>query len=608
MRSTPEPGSIPDLRRATLVVVGVSAPIREAFGSYEIVRRLGAGGMAEVCLAVRRGPAGFEQEVCLKRVLSAYSDDEEFQKMFLIEARLAARVRHANIVQVYDFGEVGGVYYLALEFVDGTDLRKLLRELAKHGRTLEVTLAVWIARQVLDALSCVHTATENGRPMGLVHRDISPSNILLSRHGEVKLADFGVAKATKAAVATASNAIKGKPSYMPVEQLESDADARSDLFALGVVMYEMIAGKRPFDGPTDVGTMQRIMKGEFVPLRDVAPHTPEPLGRVVDRLLQKDRSARFATAHDVADALLEVAAAPSCRRALGKLVCEHAPVERSDDAKAPTESGVRSTSSHDPPPVEGEPPAIPKTQALDTSPDETSAVPPASPAGDDATVALESSDAGRAAPAEVHVPHDARPARRAPTARRLAIGLAAVAALAAAVTALFTYSSEPRPRPSASPPTGAAPPVDRGTSMEPPAPPTSARPIAAEDQGDSPGSDTPPAAGGQERPVEIATAENGASVEGDAPTDSPREVSEGATSVGRDPASNPERAYGTVSVAVFPGGRVWIDGRFAGNAPITRRVTAGTHRIGAGASHPTTSQSVRVIPGGRHQVTLRLLE
>jgi serine/threonine protein kinase len=312
----------------------------ETFGPYEIVRRLGVGGMAEVFVAVRRGPAGFEQEVCLKRILAAYADDEIFQKMFLTEARIAARVRHANIVQVYDFGEADGTYYLALELVEGTDLRHLLHELEKRGERLEIPLVAWIAHQTLSALSCVHGADDDGAPLGLVHRDLSPSNVLISRHGELKLADFGVAKATKAA-ATASGAIKGKPSYMPVEQLELDADPRSDLFALGVMMYEMIAAVRPFDGPTDVATMQRVMRGTFTPLKERAPEVPDSLAKVVDRLLSRNRADRYQTAEEVLDAIVEHVPPPTARRKLAALVRRVRP----DEPEAPNEAKTTTQSS-----------------------------------------------------------------------------------------------------------------------------------------------------------------------------------------------------------------------------------------------------------------------
>jgi serine/threonine-protein kinase len=489
----------------------------ETFGPYEITKRLGAGGMAEVFVAVRRGPAGFEQEVCLKRILSAYADDDNFKKMFLTEARIAARVRHANIVQVYDFGEVDGTYYLALELVEGTDLRRLLRDL--DGERLEVPLVAWIAHQTLSALACVHNAEDEGKPLGLVHRDLSPSNVLISRHGEVKLADFGVAKATNSA-ATASGAIKGKPSYMPVEQLELDADPRSDLFALGVMMYEMLTGTRPFDGPTEIATMQRVMRGQFTPVRELAPHAPESLAKVVERLLARDREDRYQSAEEVLDAIVEHVPPPTARRKLAALV------RRDGRASAPTPVPAADASTTEPEPVP-----------------EQAAAPSPPPAVIGPTIAL--------------------PPQRRRLGPLVAIGGAIVVLAITAVVGGVMLTSE----------------------TEPP---------AAPDEGVAAGTDAGLGTVGE--PPRDAGLDAGADAGLDAGADA------GSVDAGADAAR--DEAPAVLTVNVRPYGVVWINGNRVGQAPVVRRLRAGTYTVSAGARSPVAARTVTLRPGQRSTVVL----
>jgi serine/threonine protein kinase len=332
---------------------------KERFGPYEIVSKLGVGGMAETYVAVRRGPGGFAKEVCLKRVLPAFADDENFQKMFFAEAKIAARLRHGQVVQLHDFGEIDGAYFLALELVDGVDLRKLLRAQKAQNRALDLDLAIYVFHELLAALSYVHAVPrEDGALLGLVHRDISPANVLLSKNGEVKLADFGVAKATNAP-GTASVAVKGKIAYMAPEQFELRADARSDLFALAVLTYEMLAGRRPFEAPTDAGTMMKIVKGEFVSLSIARPDAPPVLASAIDRLLSVRAEDRFESADAVLDAIAEVIPGPAARNRLGTLVRAAAEDRAPPPPPSPSASGVRETG-----PSAG---VIPKTIALEAA-------------------------------------------------------------------------------------------------------------------------------------------------------------------------------------------------------------------------------------------------
>jgi serine/threonine protein kinase len=284
------------------------------FGPYRLIRRLGVGGMAETFEAARNAAGGFEQRVCLKRVLPAFSDDGEFVSRFQREAKLAAQLRHTNIVGVIDFGEVDGVHYMTLELVDGVDLRSLLKS-SPEQRLPPDTVAL-IALDLAYALEHAHAS--------LVHRDISPSNILLSRSGETKLADFGIAKAMESAGVTASRSAKGKVPYMSPEHMRGEAtDGRADLFSLGVVLFEAVAGVRPFDGVHDVETMQKILEGERRSLVDAAPDVPAALRDVIERLIEVDPGARTQSATRLIEELAAVAPAPAVRRELAATIEGH---------------------------------------------------------------------------------------------------------------------------------------------------------------------------------------------------------------------------------------------------------------------------------------------
>jgi serine/threonine-protein kinase len=255
-------------------------------GPYRLIRRIGAGGMAEVFLAVAYGASGFEKRVAIKTLLPQLRDNGRLQRLLIEEARLGAHLQHANLVQVHELGVADGIYYVRMDFVDGADLKTLVqRELPPPG------LALLVAEQVVLALAYLHTAEDpRGRPLGLVHRDVSPSNILVSRAGEVKLADFGVAKATLLADVTQVNVLKGKYAYLSPEQVAGERlDARSDQFGLGVTMTELLRGRRPYEGENPLETMEQIRAAEPPDLGGL----PRDLRRLVSRCLARDPEDRF---------------------------------------------------------------------------------------------------------------------------------------------------------------------------------------------------------------------------------------------------------------------------------------------------------------------------
>jgi serine/threonine protein kinase len=268
----------------------------EPFGKYQLIRRLAAGGMAEIYLAEHHGEAGFVRPVVIKRVLPTLTQNPEFTSMFLDEARLLARLSHPNVVHVYDFGRIEDTYFLALEYVRGGNLRELFSRL--KGAPLPIAHALFIAGQALAGLDHAHRArAPDGTPLRLVHRDISPSNLLLSVDGAVKLADFGIARSTLQQVHTAAFVIKGKLSYMSPEQVSGrPLDARSDLFSMGTLLWEMVTGRRLFarDNPGDV---QLAICVEPIPnAREYRGDVPSPVLDVLGRALQRERDQRFPSA------------------------------------------------------------------------------------------------------------------------------------------------------------------------------------------------------------------------------------------------------------------------------------------------------------------------
>ncbi|MEM7138988.1 MAG: protein kinase [Myxococcota bacterium] len=304
-----------------------SDPIGRQFGPYRPIRRLGVGGMAETYEAIRIGRGGFTQRVCLKLVLPFFRDSEDFIELFEREARLAAKLRHSNIVGVIDFGELEGTPYMALELVDGADLEVLLG--AQSHRRLSHEYVALIGHHVAAALNHAHnppSASSPGRELtAIIHRDISPSNVLISRHGEILLSDFGVAKAVSGTVRKQS-AVKGKVPYMSPEQLRAEPlDGRADLFGLGVVLFETLSGQRPYIRENDPATILAILNGEHPSLETLAPEAPPGLCKLIESLVVPDRDQRPANAAALVEALDEFVPSPKAQRELGALVAKVRP-------------------------------------------------------------------------------------------------------------------------------------------------------------------------------------------------------------------------------------------------------------------------------------------
>jgi len=266
------------------------------FGKYTLLEKITTGGMAEVFRGVAIGPGGFARIVAIKKILPCFTDSEEFLRMFQDEAAIAARLNHANIAQVYDFDIVAGIPYLAMEFVEGKDVRCILKTCAERGIRLPWPLAVYIALEVAKGLFYVHSRRESSRPLNIVHRDVSPQNIMVSRSGEVKLVDFGIARAMTRQTVTFAGRVKGKYAYMSPEQVSGQTvDHRSDIFSLGVVLWEMLTLRRLFAGENDGETIARLLRTKVPPCHQVNPEVPERLSPLVLKALSRQRSERYPT-------------------------------------------------------------------------------------------------------------------------------------------------------------------------------------------------------------------------------------------------------------------------------------------------------------------------
>jgi eukaryotic-like serine/threonine-protein kinase len=272
--------------------------------TYRLIRKLAAGGMAEVFLAKVVGAEGFEKPVAVKRILPSLAQDREFVDLFLREAKLTVCLQHANVVQVFDLGSISGQYYMVMEFVDGENLRAVQRGAAGNQVPLGLREVCFIVQQVTEGLAYAHGRSDAaGRPLNIIHRDVNPSNVMVASSGEVKLADFGIAKAANAQNGTQVGVVKGKAGYLAPEQVRgAEVDQRADLFLIGLMLYELLAGKQLFGGTDYFQTLRNIAQFEVKSLAPV-PGVPPALWSIVTRALAENPTARFQRARDISDAL-----------------------------------------------------------------------------------------------------------------------------------------------------------------------------------------------------------------------------------------------------------------------------------------------------------------
>ena len=268
---------------------------------YTILRKIADGGTAEIFLAKQHGAQGFEKTVVLKRIFTTFYADPQFRHMLVDEAHVAMTLNHSNIVQVLDLGEAEGRYFLALELVDGWTLDRVLRRSKAAGVPAPPALSLYVTAEVCRALAYAHGKKRNdGQPLGIVHRDISPHNVLLSEQGEVKLTDFGIAQAQTRKEQSAGNLIKGKIAFMSPEQAAGGAlDARSDLFSVGTMLYVMITRRHPFDAPTDYETLMLVKAGDFLAPETARPGLNPDLYRVIRKAMAKTPGDRYQTAEEM---------------------------------------------------------------------------------------------------------------------------------------------------------------------------------------------------------------------------------------------------------------------------------------------------------------------
>jgi serine/threonine-protein kinase len=518
--------------------------VSRSFGKYRLLDRIASGGMAEVWRAEAPGAEGFVKEVALKLIRGDHDARGDFVQMFIQEARLASRLTHANIVHVFDFDQVDGRYYIAMELVRGRTLREVVDRCRSLGLRPGLARAVHIGAEVARALAYAHRLEENGRPAGLVHRDVSPHNVLISFEGEVKLADFGIARALGASEVTAPGTIKGKLAYMAPEQARGDGlDARADVFALGAVLWELCTGRRLFGRDSDVATLNALMAEPVSAPSAWNEAVPPDLDALILSALERDPAQRTASAEELASRLgsmrLRLASDHQdldLRSLMGQLWPE-------GDAGRWDGGGTV---------VKGAPGAT--------------AVKPAEAGSEDSTRTVVRPRRGRA------------PARGGAPGRRLALvaglalvlGAGLVAALAASGPALLGRW--------------------RGRGGDPARPPASASPEAAAVPAPTA---SPEGASGAARPDPAAPA-------GPAP-EAPEAETGGAASQPGGGEASAEAIPASLAIRSSSWAQITIDGAAAGETPIEESVAPGVHRLRA--SHPrlgTDEIVVTLRPGQRY--------
>jgi len=274
---------------------------------YSITERVDQGGMAEVFRGVAESIHGFKKSVAIKRILPNLTKNEKFVAMFLDEAKLSLHLQHANIVQVFDIGIADDSYFLVMEFIDGCNLKSLLERLKQRGRRISIAQAIYIMIEALKALNYAHHCEDaGGQPLHIVHRDISPPNILLSKNGEIKVVDFGLAKANTQIESTDPGVVKGKFSYLSPEAASGlEVDHRADVFAIGILLWEMFTGRRLFYGDTDYQTVELVRQARIPSVAALNPEVEPELEAIVRKALARNPAERYQEAADLSDALAQ---------------------------------------------------------------------------------------------------------------------------------------------------------------------------------------------------------------------------------------------------------------------------------------------------------------
>jgi serine/threonine protein kinase len=506
-------------------------------GKYRLDQRLGGGGMAEVFFGSMIGAEGFQRRVAIKRVLPGYSENPQFAQMFIAEAQISSQLQHANIVSVLDFDrDADGRLFLVMELVEGKDLDGL----ASTG-PLPIPVIIYVIAEMLRGLGHAHDLPVGVGLRGIVHRDVSPHNVLLSWDGAVKVSDFGIAKAKQASEATASVFIKGKPAYMSPEQANGQSlDGRSDLFAVGVMLWEMLCGRRLFVGEDTRATLAAVLFGQIPRPRSMRSDVPKDLERVVMKMLERDLPARYATAEDVIHDLLECTDAPKAgRELLMKTLAERFP------GQAPVRQSVARRGGTPPqghvpsgPPRQGQVSGFGPTQ---TPPGYVASQP------DQQTIAgyvgqqtpMPSLGAARSTPTGTMQPSAVIP-RRSGGKKVLFIVVGAVLAVFTVVVIVAATQSSPKQ-------VSTAPPIDAQVAMA--APPDAA--VAD--------------AGVADAEVQVAAA----------PADAGQKD---ATSTQNTQAGNQKRT-GRLVVHAFPVQTVYVDDRKVHDTPVDMKLSVGKHRL-----------------------------
>jgi len=596
----------------------VSLAAGTPIGKYVIRRKIAEGGMAEIYLASSRGPEGFEKEVVIKRIRSFLASEPGFVEMFIAEARLASRLNHANLVQIFDFDKHEDTYYLAMEYVRGRSLLDARKRAKEQMLPMAPLLVAHVGAEVARGLFYAHRITEKGRPLKLVHRDVTPHNVLLSFDGAVKLTDFGVAKAG-INKQTASGILKGKFAYMSPEQARGEeVDARTDVFALGIVLWEMLTGGRLFDADTDVGVLRAVQERMIPRPARLNPEVPEDLDAAVMRALERDLPKRFQSAGELERALAEVVlrnARTLEDRDVGaylrKLFPEDADEERREvvSASGPTPVVMPAEA----PPVEaplGEPTSI---QREPRRPQAPPSAPAPSPDEDvnASTVMMDRSreEAHRAiaslGPPTIPIPRfeppgtDARAAPapdRAPAAApsparwRVALGALALLAVGSGTAVVVNRMAA---RAISAPPAAIAPPnpiaiatADAGAREEPRLAAAAQRP----DAGTSPA------------PAQAAAAPGAGAALAQTPAARP----DAGTAGERSPAAAPAPKMAMLVVTAIPYASVYVDGRLQpGDVMGTRqlRIPAGKHRVRLMHEIGSKDFDVTLAPGEKQAVS-----